>query len=73
MKVLGWIEENVAALVLATAAAVFGTIGGWVSTIFIGAKFFRDEWTYGIPMFFGIPAAVLAGVAAFIIIFRKLR
>ena len=73
MKILGQIEENMAALVLSTIAAAFAALGAWVLTIFVGAKFFRDEWTYGIPMVFGIPAALIAGVAAFLIVFRKLR
>jgi hypothetical protein len=72
MKVLGWVEENIAALVLAAIAAVFAALGAWVSTIFVGAKFFRDEWSYGIPMAFGLPAAMVAAVAVFLVVFKKL-
>jgi hypothetical protein len=72
MKIFEWFEDNVAALAVATAIAGFASLGAWIATIFIGAKFFRDEWTYGIPMAFGIPAALLAGVVAFVVIFRKL-
>ena len=73
MKVVEWIEENLIAVILATIAAVFAAVGAFVSTIFVGAKFFRDEWSYGIPMAFGIPAALVAGVAGFLVVFRKLR
>ncbi len=72
MRISEWFEDNVAALAVATAIAGFASLGAWIATIFIGAKFFRDEWTYGIPMAFSIPAALLAGVVAFVVIFRKL-
>jgi hypothetical protein len=72
MRIFEWLEDNVAALAVATAIAGFASLGAWFATIFIGAKFFRDEWTYGIPMAFGIPAALVAGVVAFVVIFKKL-
>ncbi len=72
MKIFEWFEDNVAALGVATVIGGFASLGAWFATIFVGAKFFRDEWTYGIPMAFGIPAALLAGVVAFVVIFRKL-
>ena len=73
MTILENIRENLGALIVATIAAVFGAFIAWLSTIFIGVKFFRDEWSYGIPLAFGIPAALVGGVAAFLISFRKLR
>jgi hypothetical protein len=73
MGIFESIEENLGALIVATPAAIFAAIGAWLLTIFVGAKFFRDEWSYGIPMAFGIPAALFAGVAVFLIVFRKLR
>lgn len=72
MRISEWFGENVAALAVAMAVAALASLGAWVATIFIGAKFFRDEWSYGIPMVFGIPAALLAGVVVFVAIFRKL-
>ena len=73
MKIFESIQENLGALIVAAIATIFAAFGAWLLTIFIGAKFFRDEWSYGIPMAFGIPAALVAGVAAFMIVFRKLR
>ncbi len=73
MGIFERIEENLGALVVATLAAVFAAIGAWLLTIFVGARFFRGEWSYGIPLAFGIPAALIAGVAVFLIVFGKLR
>ena len=68
-----WIEDNLAALVISVITAAFVSIAGWLVTIFIGAKLFRDEWTYGVPLAFGIPAAMSMGLVAFVLVFKKLR
>jgi hypothetical protein len=67
------LEENIGALLVSLIAAGFAALGAWVLTIFIGVKFFRDEWSYGIPLLFGVPAGLVAGVATFLVVFRKLR
>jgi hypothetical protein len=72
MRVLERFEENLGASVVSVIVAGFASIGAWFLTIFVGAKFFRDELSYGIPLAFGIPAALIAGVAAFVIVFKKL-
>jgi hypothetical protein len=72
MRALERFEENLGALVVSVIVAGFASIGAWFLIIFVGAKFFRDEWSYGIPLAFGIPAALVAGVAAFVIVFKKL-
>jgi len=66
-------EENIGTVLVSLVAAGFAALGACVLTIFIGAKFFRDEWSYGIPLLFGVPAGVVAGVAIFLLVFRKLR
>jgi hypothetical protein len=73
MKIFEWIENEAAALVVSAIAAFVAAIGAWFLTILIGAKFFRDEWSYGVPLLFGLPAALFAGIAAFIVVFRKIR
>jgi ABC-type tungstate transport system substrate-binding protein len=73
MKILDWIQDEGAALAISLVAAFFAAIGAFVLTIFIGARFFRDEWSYGVPLAFGVPAAVVGGVVVFIIVFRKVR
>jgi len=73
MKILDWIEDEAPVLALSAVAGFSAAVGAAVLTIFVGARFFRDEWTYGIPLAFGLPAALVAGVAAFIAVFRKLR
>jgi len=63
----GALKKNLTgpALIVATIAAFFAAFGAWLLTIFVGAKFFRGEWSCGIPLAFAIPAALVAGVAAF--------
>ena len=73
MKILDWIQDEGAALAISLVAAFFAAIGAFVLTIFIGARFFRDEWSYGVPLAFGLPMAVIGGVAVFIFVFRKVR
>jgi hypothetical protein len=73
MKFVEWIEDEVAALAVSAIAAFVAAIGAWFLTIFIGAKFVRDEWGYGVALLFGLPAALFAGVAAFIVVFGKIR
>ena len=72
MKFLDLFEDNIGALLVSLVAAGFAALGAWALTIFIGAKFFRDEWSYGIPLLFGVPAGVVAGVAIFLVAFRTL-
>lgn len=73
MKLSNWIDENLGALIVAAIASVFASLGALLFTIWFGARFARDEWSYGVPLAFGIPAALVAGVAAFLIVFQKLR
>jgi hypothetical protein len=72
MRVLERLGENLGALVVSVIVAGFASIGAWLLTIFVGAKFFHDELSYGIPLAFGIPAALVAGVTSFVIVFKKL-
>jgi hypothetical protein len=73
MKILDWIEEDGAAFAVSAVAGFLAAIGAWVAAIFVGAKFFRDEWSYGVPLAFGFPAALVGGAAVFVIVFRRLR
>jgi hypothetical protein len=50
MRVLERFEENIAEVVVSVIAAGFISIVAWFLTIFVGAKFFRDELGYGIPL-----------------------
>ena len=73
MEIHERIEENIVPLVVSALAAVFAALGAWVLTIFIGAKLIRGEWSYGFPLAFGVPVALVAGGVAFLLVFRKLR
>jgi hypothetical protein len=54
-----------------SAAAAAGC--AFFLTVFIGAKFFNGEMSYGIPLSLGPPIAILAGAVAFFVVFRKMR
>jgi hypothetical protein len=73
MKIIELIEDNAVQFTVAVIAGFFAAIAAWVSTIFAGALFFRDEMSYGFPLAFGVPAAFVGGVSVFALVFRKLR
>ncbi len=72
MRIFERIEENLGALVIASMAAGFATMAGFLLTFAVGL-IFRDELSYGMPLLFGIPAALVAGGTVFRIVFRKMR
>jgi hypothetical protein len=45
----------------------------YVSLIFIGAKLFNDEASYGVPLSLGPPIAIITGAVVFAIVLRKMR
>ena len=55
MRVFEWIDDNLGALIVSAIASVFASFGAWLMTIFVAAKFVRGEWSYGVPLAFGIP------------------
>jgi hypothetical protein len=61
MKILEWIEEEVGALVVATTAAVFGAIGAFLLTIFVGTRFVRGELGAWFGIMPGLPVALIVG------------
>jgi hypothetical protein len=69
--------DDFAGFAVAILISIFGAIAtagaAFLLTIFIGARFFNDELSYGIPFMFGLPAAIIVGVTAFALIFRKIR
>ena len=73
MKIFLWIEDEAAAIAVSLVGGLLAALAGVFLTIFVGARFFRDEWSYGVPLLFGIPAGLVAGIAAFVLIFRKMR
>jgi hypothetical protein len=73
MKVLQWIEEEAGALVTATIAAVLGAIGSFLLTIFVGAKFVRDEFGARFGIMPGLPVALITAVMVFVVVFVRVR
>jgi hypothetical protein len=73
MRILRRVEENLAALVVAILSALLAASLAWLFTVVVGARLFRDEWTYGFPLAFGIPFGIFAGLVVFILVFRKVR
>jgi hypothetical protein len=67
------LKDSLSALVVSILVGFVAAIAGAVSTIFIGAKLFSDEWSYGFPLAFGLPAGTVIGVLVFVLIYRKLR
>jgi hypothetical protein len=73
MEIFRRVEENLGATIVASLSALLAAPLAWLFTIFLGVKGFRDEWTYGFPLAFGIPAAIVVSVGVFVLVFRKLR
>ena len=65
--------ESVVALIVSAAVAVVAAASSFFAVAFEGAKLFRDEWSYGIGLAFGPAAMLLAGVATFLLLYRKIR
>jgi hypothetical protein len=73
MKPFDDMSAKALALLIATVSAAVAAGCAFVSTIFIGAKLFNDEWSYGVPLSLGPPIAIIAGTVAFFLVFRKMR
>ena len=73
MTISQWLDENLGALVVAVIASVFASLGAVLTVIVFSAEFVRGEWSYGIPLAFGLPVAVVAGIVVFLVVFGKLR
>ena len=61
------------AALISTVSAVVAAGSAFVSTIFIGAKLFNGEASYGVPLSLGAPIAIITGAAVFFVVFRKMR
>jgi hypothetical protein len=66
-------EENIGAIAVSSIAAIIAAVTGWFLTILVSAKFITGEWSYGVPLLFGIPIGLVLGVSVFVLVFRKLR
>jgi len=66
-------KDSLPAIVISILVGFVAAIAGAVSTIFIGAKLFSDEWSYGFPLAFGLLVGTVIGVFVFVLICRKLR
>jgi hypothetical protein len=65
--------ETILAVVMAAAAAVLSALATEVAVIWIGARLFKGESSYGFGLSVGPPLAIAAGIAIFIWVFRKMR
>jgi hypothetical protein len=73
MKIFDNLGESVIALIFSAAAAVVGAVGAFVLTIFVGARFFKGEMSYGFGLLFGPLSALVVGGAVSTLLFRKIR
>ncbi len=65
--------ETILAVVMASFAAVFAAAATAIALMWIGARLFSGEASYGFGLGLGPPAALVAGVVAFVWVFRKMR
>lgn len=73
MKLFDDFSAVALALLISTVSAIVAAGCAFVSTIFIGAKFFHGEISYGVPLSLGLPIAIIAAAVAFFVVFRKMR
>ena len=60
------------ALLIATVCAIVVAGCAFVSVIFVGAKFFHDEMSYGVPLALGPAISIVTGAVIFFFVFRKM-
>ena len=73
MKPFDDLSASALALFISLVSAVVAGGCAFISTIFIGAKFFKGEASYGIPLSLGPPIAIITGAVVFFIVYRKMR
>jgi hypothetical protein len=67
------LSAKAVALLFATVSAFVAAGCAFVSSIFVGAKFFHDKIGYGVPLALGPPLSIVTGSVAFFFVFRKMR
>jgi hypothetical protein len=73
MKIVQWIEEEAAALVVATITAVLGAMASLLLTIIVGARFVRGEIGAWFGIMPGLPVSLIVGVVVFVLVFLGVR
>ena len=73
MKLFADFSARALALLISTVSAVVAAGCAFVSTVFIEAKLFNDEASYGVPLSLGTPIAIITGAVVFFVVFRKMR
>ena len=73
MKFFDDFSARTLAVLISTMSAVVAAGCAFFSTVFIGAKFFNGEMSYGVPLSVGPPIAIITGAAVFFAVFRKMR
>jgi hypothetical protein len=72
MRMIQWIEDEAAALVVATISAFFGAIVTFVLVALVGPTLFRG-WGAWVLIFPGLPVVLFASAVVFMIVFQKVR
>ncbi|MBZ5645498.1 MAG: hypothetical protein LAO19_22315 [Acidobacteriia bacterium] len=73
MKLFDDLPARTLALIISAVSALLAAGCAFFATIVIGAKFFHDEMSYGIPLALGPPVAIITALTVFFIVFRKMR
>jgi hypothetical protein len=73
MKPLEDFSGRTLALLISAVSGIVAAGCVFVSVIFIGAKLFSDEMSYGVPLSVGPPIAIITGAVVSFVVFRKMR
>jgi hypothetical protein len=64
---------SIVAVLLSALGAIVTAAISFLLVIFICARFVNGEKSYGLTVIVGLPVATIASIAAFVMIFRKIR
>ena len=73
MKLFNDLSARAVALLVSTVSAVLAAGCAFLLIIVVGARFFRDEMSYGIPLALGPLIAIITAAVVFFVVFRKMR
>jgi hypothetical protein len=73
MKLFEDFGETIFAIVVSSATACVVFVATYFAVIWLGTALFRGEASYGFGLALAFPTAVVLGVVAFVLLFRKMR
>ena len=67
------VGEKTVAFIVAIAAAVISMIVTFVGVLFLGARLFSGEASYGFGLAYGPVVSLITGAITFVLAYRKIR